>query len=143
MVHAIKRYDDIPAGHRAPHHDGHCRYVHGHNYSFEFVFNAHHRDANGFVVDFGKLEQIKNYLKETYDHKLLIAKDDPYVGFFENMNLLGLCDLRVVDNTSAEGMAESVYEYVSELLKLAYGTRVWVASVRVYEDSRNSAIFSR
>lgn len=72
-----KRYDDIPFAHRQWNHKGHCAHIHGHNWSFEFEFVSKSLDANGFVVDFGKLQFLKNWLNETFDHKLVISKDDP------------------------------------------------------------------
>lgn len=143
MITAKKRYDDIPAGHRAPFHDGHCQFVHGHNYSFEFVFGCATPDSNGFVVDFGKLGCIKEFLVENFDHRLLISGDDPELAVFEELNLKQLCDLRVVCNSSAEGLAEMCFNYVSELILTSFGNRAWLVSVTVHEDSRNSATFVR
>ncbi len=143
MLTCSKKYDSIPFGHRAPRHDGHCRLLHGHDMAVEFTFAAHQRDENGFIVDFGKVKYIKEWLEFNFDHKLLIAADDPEIPYFEDMNLRGLCDLRVIPGTSAEHIAEYIFEHVTELLKLNEGKRVWLTSVRVWEDTRNSALIIR
>ena len=39
-VTCSKRYSDIPFAHRQHKHDGHCAFIHGHNWAFELTFVA-------------------------------------------------------------------------------------------------------
>lgn len=142
MLTCSKLYKDFPAAHRQPNHDGHCRFIHGHNYDFEFVFAAHHRDDNGFVVDFGKLTFIKEFLTDTFDHTFCVSEGDPQKSLFLELDLQGLAVVRVMPDTSAEGMAEYVHKHVDELVQQMTRGRVWVIAVRVCEDSKNWATFS-
>ena len=60
-----KTYFDVPFAHRQHLHDGHCSFVHGHNWDIRVTFGCERTDENGFVVDFGKLKflKISNWMK--------------------------------------------------------------------------------
>ena len=53
---------------RQPNADSHCKYIHGYSLSFNFVFTCLHLDENNWVVDFGSLKSLKNWLQETFDN---------------------------------------------------------------------------
>lgn len=142
MLTITKEYQDIPFGHRQYRHDGHCRWVHGHNLNVRFTFAAHQRDDNGFIIDFGKLGELKKLLTETFDHTLLISPQDPELAFFREMEKKGLCDLRVIDG-SAESIAEYIYTHSKSLIFRMTDGRAWVHAVQVWEDSKNSAVISK
>lgn len=55
----------------------HCAQLHGYALRFDVTFVAAALDENGWVLDFGRLKPLKQFLQETFDHKLLIAADDP------------------------------------------------------------------
>jgi 6-pyruvoyltetrahydropterin/6-carboxytetrahydropterin synthase len=55
----------------------HCRLLHGYAMSFSFKFGALVLDERNWVVDFGGLKGLKAILEETFDHKTIIAEDDP------------------------------------------------------------------
>ena len=54
----------LPEGHK-------CRRNHGHNYVVTLTLTADRLDEYGFVTDFGELEPFGDYLKATFDHRLL------------------------------------------------------------------------
>jgi 6-pyruvoyltetrahydropterin/6-carboxytetrahydropterin synthase len=147
LITCTKRFDNFPFAHRQHNHDGHCAYIHGHNWSFEFEFAATRLDANGFVVDFGKLGWLKDILNHNFDHTLLLNADDPCLhqlcdlltGRSLQVGLEQLADIRVVPNGGAEGLALYVHELVTPLLLKHTQDRVHIARVTVFEDNRNSA----
>lgn len=143
MFTCTKTYSDLAAGHRQPHHDGHCRFVHGHNYGVVIVFATASLDENGFVVDFGKLKYIKEYLENMLDHTLLIAQDDPALETFKSMHTNGLCDLRIVTGTSAEMLAAVFAREINDLVNKATKSRVFIQTLTVIEDSKNTATYIR
>jgi 6-pyruvoyltetrahydropterin/6-carboxytetrahydropterin synthase len=59
MLTCKKTYFDVPFAHRQHLHDGHCSFVHGHNWDISITFACDKTDENGFVVDFGKLKFLK------------------------------------------------------------------------------------
>ena len=78
-----KTYTDLPFAHRQPSHQGHCALIHGHNWSFEFEFAADKLDECGFVIDFGKLKWLKDWINERFDHTLVLNESDPMLDFLD------------------------------------------------------------
>ena len=77
MYTCSKSFDGFPCCHRQPNHEGHCRFVHGYSRSFTCWFGASELDANGFVVDFSSLKELRKQLKHQFDHTFLANSDDP------------------------------------------------------------------
>jgi len=61
---ASHQLDQLPEGHK-------CKRLHGHNYTVEIVLAATQLDANGFVKDYGDLDQVKKLIDEQLDHRHL------------------------------------------------------------------------
>lgn len=144
MITCTKLYRDIPFAHRQPKHKGHCRFIHGHNWSFEFEFGANKLDECGFVIDFGGLQFIKDYLATLFDHALVLNADDPLLKCPEFRKALEQFDcysnVIQVPDCSSEGLATLAFETIDKAVKAKTGGRVFLRSVRVYEDSKNFAV---
>jgi 6-pyruvoyltetrahydropterin/6-carboxytetrahydropterin synthase len=139
-----KEYKDFPFAHRQPAHGGHCRFIHGHNWGFTFVFGCSKKDECGFVVDFGNLGVLKDWLTQMFDHTTVLNVDDPLIPRFigDSVGALSgvdLYDLRLVPDCSCEGLAEYVFQQANEVLRKEFGGRVFIVSVTVSEDSKNFA----
>ncbi len=146
MITCAKRYDNFPFGHKQPNHAGHCRFIHGHNWGFEFEFAAGELDACGFVVDFGGLGGLKAELAAHFDHTFLINADDPDLELFKGLPCHGddpraIIDLVVVEDCSCEGVAALAYRLASESVRELTGGRAHVVRCTVFEDSKNSATY--
>ena len=139
-----KWWRDLPAAHRQPTHDGHCRLVHGHNWAFEVTFSATQLDENGFVIDVGKLGKVTERLKALFDHTLLINGEDPQLEVFKEMDRKGLISLVVVRNCGMEALAELVAYSAQVILegnKENSDRGVKVVEVTCWEDSKNRATY--
>lgn len=122
--------------------DSHCRFVHGYALAFRFEFEAQDLDARNWVVDFGGLKGLKAMLEETFDHKLVVAKDDPHLDYFRTGQELGVLELVEVDAGGCEKFAELVFECAEQWLKDAgFAPRCKLVSVEVKEHGANSAIY--
>jgi 6-pyruvoyltetrahydropterin/6-carboxytetrahydropterin synthase len=132
-------FGEYPAAHRQPTHLGHCFLIHGHNYSFEVTFSAETLDHNGFILDFGKMDFIKNYFKENFDHTFLADPRDPVLGDIEALNISKL--VLVEGGTSAESLSKKVFTDLNKLVEEATNSRVKVTSVKCFEDSKNSSTY--
>jgi 6-pyruvoyltetrahydropterin/6-carboxytetrahydropterin synthase len=142
MLTCTKTYDDIPFGHRAHAHDGHCALVHGHNWSFAITFVADTTDDCGFVVDFGKLKQLKADLDAMFDHTLLLNQVDPLADDFRHfLNGHSINNLRLVPDCSCEGIAKLVFDLTDPHIREITSNRARVLKVTVKEDSRNQATY--
>ena len=64
MITCSKSYRDIPLSHRQPFHQGRCSRLHGHSWSITLTFGANNLDDNGFVIDFGDLHFLEDWIDE-------------------------------------------------------------------------------
>lgn len=125
--------------HRA---QSHCRFLHGYALSIHLEFEADQLDERGWVVDFGSLKSFKQTLQDTFDHKLLVAEDDPELDHIASLAGLGLADVVVVPATGCEAFAKLVYDGAELWLKDAgYAPRVRMHSVTVKEHGANGATY--
>jgi 6-pyruvoyltetrahydropterin/6-carboxytetrahydropterin synthase len=101
---------DLPPGHP-------CARLHGHNYEVEVVLAAPALDAKGFVRDFEELSPLREFIKDTLDHR-------------------HLNDVLGHDRTTSEVMSEWIYEWSKAR---------WpeVIAVRVSETPRTWAEYRR
>jgi len=138
---STKRFVGFPCTHRQWRAESHCKFVHGYSRQFYFEFMATELTKEGWVVDFGGLQELKKWLEQIFDHTFLVAQDDPELETFKALDKKGVIQLRVLPNPGMEGTAEYVYHEASKILKSLYGTRTWITKVEVNENEKNSAIF--
>ena len=106
-------------------------------------FEADELDERHWVVDFGSLKSFKGWLENTFDHRLLIAEDDPQKEMLQAIGGLNLAQIVMVPATGCEAFAELVYEGAQIWLKdNGYTPRVRVHSVTVSEHGANSATYT-
>lgn len=151
MLTCTKLITDIPFAHRQHTHAGHCRFIHGHNWAFELTFAARELDACGFVIDFGgpTMKDIKKWINDTFDHKLVLNKEDPLRGHITDALVpvdptnhgAALADITVVPDASCEGLAKWVFHILNARVGLETNERVQLTCVRILEDSKNYATF--
>lgn len=115
----------------------HCRFLHGYALAFEFVFEANHLDSCNWGVDFGSLKPLKQALEVWFDHKLVVAADDPELDMFEGLQAAGLAQLIVLPNVGCEAFAKKAFDLASVIVN---DDRVRVLSVKCSEHSGNSAV---
>lgn len=121
----------------------HCRLIHGYALAVRIEFEADELDVRNWVVDFGSLKSLKRLLEDTFDHKLLVAWDDPQLVDLQKLGPLGLADVVMVEATGCEAFAKLIFECTEIWLKdNGYAPRCRVASVEVREHGANSAIYS-
>lgn len=122
----------------------HCRLLHGYALAIRLEFEAEELDARNWVVDFGSLKSLKAMLEDTFDHKLLVASDDPKLFELKALQVMGLADVVEVPATGCEAFAKLIYECVEVwLTDNGYAPRCRIAKVEVSEHGANSAIFTR
>ncbi|NBB80823.1 MAG: 6-carboxytetrahydropterin synthase [Verrucomicrobia bacterium] len=140
MLTCKKSYRDIPFAHRQHRHGGHCAFIHGHNWTITLTFACQETDESGFVVDFGKLKYLKDWINQHLDHACLFNEDDP-----EKEALLGqfrhLFKPYVLPSCSSEGLAQHLYEVFNPMVLDDTKGRVWITEVEIEEDGKNSAAF--
>ncbi len=121
-----------------------CSAIHGYALSFYFEFESSTVDARNWVVDFGSLRPLKEFLKETFDHTMLVASDDPFHHKYVELRELGLCKLVEVENTGCEALSKFLHDYVNDIFLPEHypnhdGQSIHCRLVRVQETPSNSA----
>lgn len=126
--------------HKATH--SHCSMLHGYALAFKFVFSAKNLDSYNWVVDFGSLRGLKELLQKYFDHKLIVAEDDPQRDSITALVAFGIADVVVMPAVGCEAFAEFgaqlAHQYLQEQQQ---ASRVRVMSCEVSEHGANSAIF--
>lgn len=108
---ASHQLDHLPPTHQ-------CARLHGHNYIVKVELSSEKLDANGFVIDYGELYPLKNYIDNHLDHRHL------------NEVLGGALA------TTAEALAFHLFEFCDE--------QGWpVSAVHVSETPKTWATYSR
>ena len=123
---------------RAKH--SHCKYIHGYALSVRLNFKGMLNDRN-WVYDFGDLKFVKEFLEETFDHKTVVAEDDPELETFKELEEKGLIQLRIIPQVGCEKFAEYICKQIATTIEVNSNERVKLMSVEVREHSGNSAIY--
>lgn len=145
---STKRFGPISTGHRQWRDDGHCAYLHGYGRTMKVVFGATQLDDKNWVVDFGGLRDFKKWLEGEWDHRMLIASDDPELETFKDLHTRGIIDLNIMDATKGygpgiEASCKYVYDHLNDYISDLTDGRCWVESVEIWEHENNSAIYQR
>ena len=90
-------------------------------------------------MDFGKLKPVKAWLESMFDHTLLLDSGDPLIPQFREIEQQGGCKLVVFDDVGMEGTCAFVKDWVDRWLAEETQGRVWLHSVEVRENDKNSA----
>ena len=124
--------------------ESHCRLIHGYALKIHLEFETDELDERNWVVDFGSLKSFKGMLEDTFDHKLLVAEDDPMKTEILRLQELGLADVVVLPKAGCEAFAEYVFGAAETWLESnGYAPRVRMRKVEVHEHGANSAHFVR
>ena len=122
--------------------DSHCNKLHGYSLGFRFTFEAAELDEQNWVYDFGDCTWIKEYLQRKFDHKLVVARDDPILeDEVPVLVLSNIADIRYMDNVGSEKFAESVFNHVAPKIEKETKGRVSLFSVECFEHGANSASY--
>lgn len=120
----------------------HCSYLHGYALGVEVVFEAENLDDYNWVVDFGAMASFREKLTKKFDHKTLVAHDDPELAWFRRAEKRGIIQMEIVDNTGCEYFARIVFDMAENWIN-DEGLLVKVASVKISEHGANSAIYKK
>jgi 6-pyruvoyltetrahydropterin/6-carboxytetrahydropterin synthase len=129
---------------RATH--SHCSQLHGYAIGVRVIIESDILDDRNWVYDFGGFKKFKEWLVDTFDHKTVVAKDDPLISTFRELHLFGLIDLVEVEHVGCEKFAKMCFDKMAELIENNpdFDTRdVYVHSVEVFEHGANSATYTR
>lgn len=119
--------------------ESNCKYLHGYSLGFKIVLESVSLNINNWVYDFGKFTFLEEWLKDNFDHTLLVAKDDPEINLIKSMHLK-TAKIVELDKISCEHFAELTFNFIEKSLS---DLDIKVVSVEVSEHDSNSAGFYR
>ena len=134
----ITRRLEFDSGHRIPSHDSQCRHLHGHRYAIEVTVSGDivvtEGDLEqGMVADFARIKTLlHNDIVEPWDHAFLAyAKDALVVDFLRSIP--GHRTVLFDAPPTAEHLAVTALRILEKAFAAAYGKRIRVEQVRIYE----------
>ena len=134
----ITRRLEFDAGHRIPHHESQCRHLHGHRYAIEVTVSGDvivdDRDPEqGMVADFGGIKAVvQHHIVAPWDHAFLAyARDRAVLDFLAT--LPGHRTVTFEAPPTAEHLAATALRILAPAFAAAYGDRLHVEQVRIYE----------
>lgn len=140
MITCKKIYREIPFANRQHHHTGSCSNIHGHNWTITIIFGCKNPDDHGFVIDFGGLHYIKNWIDKHLDHAFVINEEDPIKDLLLE-HFTNCIKLYVVKDSTCEGLAKHFYAVFNAMVQEETKGRTQILSIEVAEDSKNSATY--
>ncbi len=120
----------------------HCALQHGYSLAFTFVIEGDNLDYRNWLFSFGDFKEIKAWLDKNFDHKTLVAEDDPILPMMKELEAAGACSLNIMPHVGCEKIAEHIYNAWAS--KIGYNSkfRAILKSVTVAEHDGNSATYS-
>jgi len=129
------------AAFRQPKAESHCKFIHGYRLKAKIWLGANELDGNNWVFDFGSFKELRQQLEKTFDHKLVIDKNDPAKPAFRELERYGAVEIVEMDGVGIEKFAEFVFNQTDNFVKFKTQNRVWCERVEVFEHENNSALF--
>lgn len=123
--------------------ESHCRFLHGYSLQVGFTFRSIGLDERNWVVDFGSMKSLKGWLEDMFDHKTLVASDDPEIDTFRALEQRGLIQLRELPHVGMEATAYYIYQYAETWLIDNGYNGVELQEVEVREHDANFARYRR
>jgi 6-pyruvoyltetrahydropterin/6-carboxytetrahydropterin synthase len=121
----------------------HCSLLHGYSLGFSFKFGCELLDDKNWVVDFGGLKELKDWLEDNFDHTLVVDRDDPEIKELMSLQDKGLAKVVILPGVGCEKFAEEAFWYADSVVKNLTNGRCYCVSCEVREHGANSAIYER
>lgn len=138
-----KRYSEICVSHRHWRAKTHCALIHGYARTVEFTIGCDQLEE-GWVIDLGQIRFIRNFLEETWDHRLLVSDDDPLLPELKSLEAKGGLNLHIMDTSKGWGptleesckfLADSINPKIREITN----HRCRLIKVEIWEKTDNRA----
>jgi len=117
-----------------------CTNIHGHSYKISIQLFSEELDSNGMVIDFSKMNIVKDWVMENWDHSVILSEKDKDLEFFEHIENIKIF-IFPYSNVTAELMAKHLCKLTKE--QIASGMRDHLNKIKVvvWETSNNNATF--
>ena len=127
---------------RQPNADhSHCSLLHGYSLAFTFTFGCDELDNKNWAVDFGGLKPLKQWLEDTFDHKVVVDAADPKLQDLLELQEKGIAELSILHGVGAEKFAEHAFNFADKLVRDMTNNRCYCVRAECAEHGANSAIY--
>ena len=116
-----------------------CRLLHGYSLSFTICLSSSNLTKDNWVYDFGSFDFLKDFLKKTFDHTLLVASDDPEKDQLQQLDGT-VANVIILPKISCEMFAEMTFKFIKTYF-LDNDIEVDIEYVKVAEHEGNSATY--
>ena len=145
MVTRIRRYVETDTGHRVPNHKSKCRHMHGHRYRFEAeiegdVVEKTGVSEEGMLMDFSDVSKIlMREVHDVVDHAFVVYEGDNDA--LQALEIMGDEHRTVVVDfiPTAENLAKWAFEQVEPHIVSAYGNKLRLVAMHVWETPKSLA----
>lgn len=137
-----KRFRPIPIAHRQPNHEGHCAYLHGHDWTLEVEITGNRDQKTGFIFDYGDFKDFRTHVLDALDHATLVPRKengellDPALRYLIEKDLI---KPYYVPDASCEGLCQYLYLTLCEYVRSRSQGRARVCRVQLWEGDVNSS----
>lgn len=146
MYHSRKFYPHslgLSAAFRQWRATSHCNQIHGYALAFLFEFVADDLDAHNWVMDFGSMKPVKEWLQHNFDHRLCVASDDPNLDTFKTLHQMGIANINILPAVGCEMFSLQAYGFCKRYIERSgFAPRIHLGMVTTFEHEANSASYS-
>jgi 6-pyruvoyltetrahydropterin/6-carboxytetrahydropterin synthase len=140
---ATKTFPPISCCFRNWRSKSHCRFLHGYAIEIKITFCSDSLNTLGWVIDFGSMKDLKKLFEDQFDHRTIIARDDPMMEIFIGLETEDIIQLNILPfSGSCELLADHITNLTGTWLNERFpDAPVKIGSVEVREHGANSAIY--
>ena len=118
--------------------ESHCSYIHGYSLGFTVTIGSDKLNEQNWVYDFGDFNFLEDWLREHFDHTLLVAINDPHKDEIKSLNKNKIARIVEVPEISCEKFAEMTFKFIDNHFDVN-DYNVKVLCVEVSEHPGNTA----
>jgi 6-pyruvoyltetrahydropterin/6-carboxytetrahydropterin synthase len=116
----------------------HCRFLHSYIIKFKLIFLSDVENIFELHPDLELL--LYGWFKNTFEYKTFVAKDDPHLDKFKQMENDGIIQLTILESVGCERFSEYVYNQLQPIID-KFNLNIMIKSVETFEHDKNSALF--
>ncbi len=92
--------------------ESHCSYIHGYSLGFTVTIGSDKLNEQNWVYDFGDFNFLEDWLREHFDHTLLVAINDPHKDEIKSLDKNKIARIVEVPEISCEKFAEMTFKFI-------------------------------
>ena len=92
--------------------ESHCSYIHGYSLGFTVTIGSDKLNEQNWVYDFGDFNFLEDWLREHFDHTLLVAINDPHKDEIKSLNKNKIARIVEVPEIRCEKFAEMPFKFI-------------------------------